>query len=435
MKTGRGGFSNIREPFDLKRAERSFSALASFRLSHRVFQTCSFAKASPKPKNPRSEWLRHILKRSKGTEVGKRKPEASGPRSDFRHLASDVSLAGGIRLRSLSARQAPALPGFRVPRSEFRVISGTLKLTKSLAPKLHSSTTFQPIPTLSTGYAFPSRTSAPGSRHNILIHKGHRAGSCWIVGGCSPVRKSGRGLPQSKTWRDVQRSMTRASVLECASPLALCAARFCRKPVEKGILNLQRFRPALDAWDGNMGRRGSDALPSLRMSFSRDVLLLHDPVVGVVGGVLLLIEPILIDLKDDFVGGVGHRERQVLHVRAAQEIHDVVVEDVFLIQIAGGQHGVIGVGLVIFGEALPDDVVKIIRLGAPYFVLGGHERFVDRAEQHGCEDPNNADDEQQFQQGEGRGGFVISFHWEVGQAGAQRITRSENGEWRMEDGR
>jgi hypothetical protein len=35
--------------------ERSFWFLASFWLSYRVLQTCSFAKALPKTKNPRSE--------------------------------------------------------------------------------------------------------------------------------------------------------------------------------------------------------------------------------------------------------------------------------------------------------------------------------------------------------------------------------------------
>jgi hypothetical protein len=30
------------------------------------FQTCAFAKASPKPKNPRSQWPQFFLKRSKG---------------------------------------------------------------------------------------------------------------------------------------------------------------------------------------------------------------------------------------------------------------------------------------------------------------------------------------------------------------------------------
>src|SRR5438105_1706258 len=34
-------------------------------------------------------------------------------------------------------------------------------------------------------------------------------------------RKNGGGLPQSKTWRKVRCSVTRDSVLECASPLAL----------------------------------------------------------------------------------------------------------------------------------------------------------------------------------------------------------------------
>jgi hypothetical protein len=33
--------------------------------------------------------------------------------------------------------------------------------------------------------------------------------------------QSARGLAHSKTWRIVQRSMMRVSVLECASPLAL----------------------------------------------------------------------------------------------------------------------------------------------------------------------------------------------------------------------
>jgi len=47
------------------RTKRSFWLLASFRLSRRVFQTCSFAEASPKTKNPRSEWLHYFFKRSK----------------------------------------------------------------------------------------------------------------------------------------------------------------------------------------------------------------------------------------------------------------------------------------------------------------------------------------------------------------------------------
>jgi hypothetical protein len=34
-----------------------------------VLRTCSFAKASPKPKNPRSEWLQYFFKRSNGFQI------------------------------------------------------------------------------------------------------------------------------------------------------------------------------------------------------------------------------------------------------------------------------------------------------------------------------------------------------------------------------
>lgn len=141
-----------------------------------------------------------------------------------------------------------------------------------------------------------------------------------------------------------------------------------------------------------------------------DVLLEQDPVICVAGRGLLLIEPIFIDLEDDFVGGVAQRERDVLHVRAAQEIHDVIVKDVLLIQIGGGQDRVIGVGLVIFGEVLLHVVVKIARLRTPHFVLGGGKRPVDGAEQHADEDSNNADDQQHFNQGEGGRRVLILFH-------------------------
>ena len=45
----------------------------------------------------------------------------------------------------------------------------------------------------------------------------------WIARQVAVLRagKSGRGLPQSKTWRRLERHSWRASVLECASPLAL----------------------------------------------------------------------------------------------------------------------------------------------------------------------------------------------------------------------
>ena len=46
------------------RQERFFWILASFRLSYRPLRACSFAKASPKPKNPRSDRPHYFLKRS-----------------------------------------------------------------------------------------------------------------------------------------------------------------------------------------------------------------------------------------------------------------------------------------------------------------------------------------------------------------------------------
>jgi hypothetical protein len=44
--------------------KRSFWVWASFRLSHRPLMACSFAEASPIPKNPRSAWLQYFFKRS-----------------------------------------------------------------------------------------------------------------------------------------------------------------------------------------------------------------------------------------------------------------------------------------------------------------------------------------------------------------------------------
>src|SRR6185437_909872 len=82
-------------------------------------------------------------------------------------------------------------------------------------------------------------------------------------------------------------------------------------------------------------------------SSPRDVHLQQNPVVGVAGSMRALVMPILIDLEDDFVGGVALRKRDVLHMGAAQEIHDVVVKDEFLVQIAGGQERVICISLVV----------------------------------------------------------------------------------------
>ena len=48
-----------------KKESGLFGFLASFRLRHRSLWTCFVAEASPKPKNPRSEWLHYFLKRSR----------------------------------------------------------------------------------------------------------------------------------------------------------------------------------------------------------------------------------------------------------------------------------------------------------------------------------------------------------------------------------
>jgi hypothetical protein len=58
-------FQEILWPFGLiEEAKRSFWVLASFWLSYRPLRACSFAKASPKPKNPRSDRPHYFLKRS-----------------------------------------------------------------------------------------------------------------------------------------------------------------------------------------------------------------------------------------------------------------------------------------------------------------------------------------------------------------------------------
>jgi hypothetical protein len=97
-------------------------------------------------------------------------------------------------------------------------------------------------------------------------------------------------------------------------------------------------------------------------------------------------------------------------MRTSQKTHDSVVKDSFLIQIGSAQHRVVRLSLVILGKMLLNVVIKITPLGAPNFVLGRDERLVNRAEQHGRQNSNNADDQQQFQQGEPRGRAMISFH-------------------------
>ncbi len=58
-----GAVQEIPQPFGQARGrKRSFLVLVSFQLSHRALRTCSFAKVSPKPKNPRSERPRYFLK-------------------------------------------------------------------------------------------------------------------------------------------------------------------------------------------------------------------------------------------------------------------------------------------------------------------------------------------------------------------------------------
>ena len=95
---------------------------------------------------------------------------------------------------------------------------------------------------------------------------------------------------------------------------------------------------------------------------------------------------------------------------ASQEVHDPIVKESFLIQVLGGHYWVIGIGLVILGKVLLNVVRKVTGLGTPHFVLGGRECLVDRAEQQGRQDSNDADDAQQFNQGEPGSGAMVWFH-------------------------
>ena len=100
-------------------------------------------------------------------------------------------------------------------------------------------------------------------------------------------------------------------------------------------------------------------------------------------------------------------------MRTSQKPHDSVVKDSFLIQIVGAQHRVVRLSLVILRKMLLNVVIKVTCLNAPDFVLGRSERLVNRAEQQGRQNSNNADDQQQFEQGEPSGLAMISFHTDL----------------------
>src|ERR1700679_3930298 len=87
---------------------RSFGVLASFRLSYRVIQTCSFAKASPKLKNPRSAWLQFFFKRSNARKNPQAKTSTAstdGGRQEY--IGSDRR-----ELRAAGKSNPPAVPVF-----------------------------------------------------------------------------------------------------------------------------------------------------------------------------------------------------------------------------------------------------------------------------------------------------------------------------------
>src|SRR5580700_11366534 len=97
--------------------ERSFWVFASFRLSHRPLRACSFAKASPKPKNPRSEWPHYFLKRSSPTHFSIRVGTLAGyVRQCLVHchpdeFENDLSPNLGTRGRRSDGRFCSAVPG------------------------------------------------------------------------------------------------------------------------------------------------------------------------------------------------------------------------------------------------------------------------------------------------------------------------------------
>jgi hypothetical protein len=154
-----------------------------------------------------------------------------------------------------------------------------------------------------------------------------------------------------------------------------------------------------------------------------DVQLHQDEVVRQARRVLSFVEPVIINLKDDFVGWVAHREWEVLDVRASQKAPDGFVENSVLIKIVNAQHRVIGVGLVILGKVLFDAFAKVICLEPPHFVSGRHVCLADRAEQHGGEDSNNGDDAQQFNEGDPARLAMVSFHMGLDRAGGGESRR------------
>lgn len=80
-----------------------------------------------------------------------------------------------------------------------------------------------------------------------------------------------------------------------------------------------------------------------------NALFHQNQVIGMARRGLLVVKPIIINLKNDFVGLIAHRKRDVLNMRASQETHDSVVKDSFLIQIGSAQDRVVGLSLVIPG--------------------------------------------------------------------------------------
>jgi hypothetical protein len=320
--------------------------------------------------------------------AGRRKPEAGLRTSDLKPPAFDFDLAGGTVLAD-----GETLPSF-----------ATVKLLNSLTLKLRQpafTAPYSPFPLSGLIRPNPGRKN----KRRLTVQTGHLLPGTREFNACKLL--------------SINCGCTRCTGVAVGGGIAESRWNAGFIPLQRHQRECLRVNSKPDSVRTLKRRERRAPQVARPMSVSGDILLQQDPVVGVARRGLLLIQPIAIDLKDDFVGGVAQGKRNVLHVRAAQEIHDAVVEDVLLVQIAGGEDGVIGVGLVIFGEVFLHVVVKVIRLGAPHFVLGRHERLVDGAKQHGRQDANDADDEQHFEQGERGGRAVVLFHtgWTVHAAG------------------